>query len=75
MALKGARNRVLDENKQVALKEFADEWGWAPGSRLAAVPIGRGVYIAKLPPGVRLRKGGQVETDQLLIHAIRSMMK
>lgn len=71
--MRRARNRVLGDNGHLDLTEFARDLRWVPRSRLTAVPIGRGVYIARLPAMVERRKGGQATTDELLQHAMRAM--
>ena len=68
------RQRVLDSEKRVNLSDFTKALGLNAGSKVAVVPIGRGVYIAPIGSVGQRRKGGQPTTKVLLEQAMRALV-
>ena len=67
------RQRVLDSEKRLDLSGFTDALGLSVGSRVAVVPMGRGVYIAPIGSVGQRRKDGRPTTKELRDQAMRAL--
>lgn len=68
-----ARQRVIDDEGRLVLREMLDSLGLKAGSPVAVVPIGKGVYVAPIGKVGQRRRGGQPTTKELLHQAMRAL--
>ena len=67
------RQRVLDSENRLDLSDFTEALGLSMGSRVAVVPMGRGVYIAPIGSLGQRRKDGRPTTKELRNQAMRAL--
>jgi len=70
-----ARRRVLDNRNRLQLpNEVVDALGLKAGSKVAVIPIGKGVYVAPIGRVAKRRRDGRPTTKELHDHAMRALV-